>query len=179
MLRTVARKLSETVGGFPRANGQAILARFGGDEFVIVLRPAAARSMAIELAGECCASLQEPIAYEGLEFHAAPSIGIACYPDDGADLTTVLKHADTAMYQAKTGAAPAVAIYSPAMSSRLRDWFDLEARLRRAVLDDGLALQFQPKFRLADDRIVGVEALLRWCDGEFGEILPGQFVAIA
>jgi predicted signal transduction protein with EAL and GGDEF domain len=171
--------LSETVGGFPRANGQAILARFGGDEFVIVLRHAAARSMAIELAGECCASLQEPIAYEGLEFHAAPSIGIACYPDDGADLTTVLKHADTAMYQAKTGAAPAVAIYSPAMSSRLRDWFDLEARLRRAVLDDGLALQFQPKFRLADDRIVGVEALLRWCDGEFGEILPGQFVAIA
>jgi diguanylate cyclase (GGDEF)-like protein len=179
VLRTVARKLSETVGGFPRANGQAILARFGGDEFVIVLRHAAARSMAIELAGECCASLQEPIAYEGLEFHAAPSIGIACYPDDGADLTTVLKHADTAMYQAKTGAAPAVAIYSPAMSSRLRDWFDLEARLRRAVLDDGLALQFQPKFRLADDRIVGVEALLRWCDGEFGEILPGQFVAIA
>ena len=179
VLRTVARKLSETVGGFPRANGQAILARFGGDEFVIVLRHAAARSMAIELAGECCASLQEPIAYEGLEFHAAPSIGIACYPDDGADMTTVDKHSDTAMYQAKTGAAPAVAIYSPAMSSRLRDWFDLEARLRRAVLDDGLALQFQPKFRLADDRIVGVEALLRWCDGEFGEILPGQFVAIA
>ena len=179
VLRTVARKLSETVGGFPQANEHTVLARFGGDEFVIVLRHAAARSMAIELAGKCCASLQDPIAYEGLEFHAAPSIGIACYPDDGADLTTVLKHADTAMYQAKTGAAPAVAVYSPAMSSRLRDWFDLEARLRRAVLDDGLTLQFQPKFRLADDRIVGVEALLRWCDDEFGEILPSQFVAIA
>jgi len=100
------------------------------------------------------------------------SAGIAP-DDDGADLTTVLKHADTAMYQAKTGAAPAVAIYSPAMSSRLRDWFDLEARLRRAVLDDGLALQFQPKFRLADDRIVGVEALLRWCDGEFFMTIVG------
>jgi diguanylate cyclase (GGDEF)-like protein len=179
VLRTVAGKLAATVKNFPPANGHVLLARFGGDEFVIVLRHAAARSTAIELADACCVTLQEAIAYEGIEFHATPSIGVACYPEDGADVTTILKHADTAMYQAKTGAAAPVAVYSPAMSSRLRDWFDLEARLRRAVQDDGLALHFQPKFRLADDRIVGVEALLRWCDADFGEIMPAQFVAIA
>ena len=65
------------------------------------------------------------------------------------------------------------------MSSRLRDWLDLEARLRRAVEGDLLHLQFQPKFRLADDGIAGVEALLRWCDAEHGDIPPARFVEIA
>jgi diguanylate cyclase (GGDEF)-like protein len=179
VLRIVARKLAATVEKFPLDPGRVLLARFGGDEFVIVVRDAAARSVATALAEACSAQLQEPIDYDGLEFHAVPSIGLACYPEDGADVTTVLKHADTAMYQAKSGSASGVVVYSPAMSSRLRDWFDLEARLRRAVLDDRLALQFQPKFRLSDDRIAGVEALLRWNDDEFGEILPSQFISIA
>jgi EAL domain-containing protein (putative c-di-GMP-specific phosphodiesterase class I) len=83
------------------------------------------------------------------------------------------------MYQAKTGSAAAVAVYTPAMSSRLRDWLDLEARLRRAVQDDLLHLHFQPKFCLLDNRIAGVEALLRWCDSEHGDISPNRFVEIA
>jgi EAL domain-containing protein (putative c-di-GMP-specific phosphodiesterase class I) len=83
------------------------------------------------------------------------------------------------MYHAKTGSAAAVAVYTPAMSSRLRDWLDLEARLRHAVQDDLLHLQFQPKFRLLDNRIAGVEALLRWCDSEHGDIPPNRFVEIA
>jgi EAL domain-containing protein (putative c-di-GMP-specific phosphodiesterase class I) len=91
----------------------------------------------------------------------------------------VLKHADTAMYQAKTGSAGSVAVYTAAMSSRLRDWLDLEARLRHAVEKDLLALRFQPKFRLSDQRIAGVEALLRWYDSEHGEIPPSRFVEIA
>jgi diguanylate cyclase (GGDEF)-like protein len=179
VLRDVAGKLAETVGRFERLHRHVALARFGGDEFVVLLRHAEARPIAIQLANACHATLKPPIAYEGLEFHATPSIGIAVYPDDGADVTTVLKHADTAMYQAKTAAASAVAVYSPAMSTRLRDWLDLEARLRRAVAEDGLQLQFQPKFSLADDHVVGVEALLRWCDPEHGEIPPSRFVAIA
>jgi EAL domain-containing protein (putative c-di-GMP-specific phosphodiesterase class I) len=65
------------------------------------------------------------------------------------------------------------------MSSRLRDWLDLEARLRRAVHDGILQLYFQPKFRLTDNQIVGVEALLRWCDSEHGEISPARFIEIA
>ena len=65
------------------------------------------------------------------------------------------------------------------MSSRLRDWLELEARLRRAVEDELLHLVFQPKFRLHDNRLAGVEALLRWCDEEYGEIPPTRFVEIA
>src|SRR5690606_10171758 len=103
----------------------------------------------------------------------------ALYPDDGADVTTVLKHADTAMYQSKSGAAGPIALYTPAMSRRLRDWLELEARLRHAVDDDLLTLVFQPKFNLHDNRLVGVEALVRWRDKEFGEIPPSRFVEIA
>jgi EAL domain-containing protein (putative c-di-GMP-specific phosphodiesterase class I) len=70
-------------------------------------------------------------------------------------------------------------MYTAAMSARLRDWLDLEGRLRRAVQEDLLHLHYQPKFRLSDDRLVGVEALLRWCHTEHGEIPPTRFIEIA
>ncbi|HTY50455.1 MAG TPA: EAL domain-containing protein [Steroidobacteraceae bacterium] len=158
---------------------QLCLARFGGDEFVILLRHAQARAHALRVAEACCAAFHEPVIHDGLEFYPAPSIGLAVHPDDGADVETVLKHADTAMYQAKMGAVARVAAYSPAMSSRLRDWLELEARLRHALRDDRLQLLFQPKFRLTDNRLAGVEALLRWCDAEYGDVSPTRFVEIA
>jgi diguanylate cyclase (GGDEF)-like protein len=179
VLRVVAERLQRTLAQYEGQHQHASVARFGGDEFVILLRRAAARTLAVEIAEACCAAFKEPIAYEGLEFYSAPSIGIAVYPEDGTDVQTVLKHADTAMYQVKSGAVTAVAAYAPAMSSRLRDWLDLEARLRRALKDDLLTLQYQPKFRLSDGRLCGVEALLRWCDAEHGEIPPTRFIEIA
>jgi EAL domain-containing protein (putative c-di-GMP-specific phosphodiesterase class I) len=72
-----------------------------------------------------------------------------------------------------------VAVYTAAMSSRLRDWLELEGKLRRAVQHDQLRMVFQPKFRLSDGRLAGVEALLRWCDEEHGEISPTRFIEIA
>jgi diguanylate cyclase (GGDEF)-like protein len=179
VLRTVAAKLAETVAAYEPARQNISLARFGGDEFVILLRHGDVRSKAIELADQCYSTLRDSIAYEGIEFHTTPSVGVAVYPDDGEDVATVLKHADTAMYHAKSTATHAVAVYTAAMSSRLRDWFELEGRLRRAVRDQALALHYQPKFRLADDRIAGVEALLRWCDPAHGDIPPSRFIAIA
>ncbi|MGH8258431.1 MAG: putative bifunctional diguanylate cyclase/phosphodiesterase, partial [Steroidobacteraceae bacterium] len=166
----------ETASGAP---AHVSVSRFGGDEFVILVRHADARAEAMQLAERCGAAFREPIDHDGLEFYSAPSIGLAIYPADGADVATVLKHADTAMYQAKTGAAAPIALYAPAMSSRLRDWLDLEARLRRAVQEDRVHLLFQPKFRLTDRCLSGVEALLRWCDSEHGDISPNRFVEIA
>jgi diguanylate cyclase (GGDEF)-like protein len=179
VLRTVAGKLAHTLANSQENHGHMTLARFGGDEFVILLKSFEARSVAIRIANACSAGLKDPIAHDGLEFYATPSIGLAVYPDDGSDVATVLKHADTAMYQAKTAGASSVAVYAPAMSGRLRDWLDLEARLRRAVQQDRLQLHYQPKFRLADNQMMGVEALLRWCDTEYGDIPPARFVPIA
>jgi len=123
----VASKLTRALHGYQTTQEQVSLARFGGDEFVILVRHADARSVAMTIAATCCAEFREPIAHEGLEFYSAPSIGLAVYPEDGGDVATVLKHADTAMYQAKNGASSGVAVYSAAMSSHLRDWLDLEA----------------------------------------------------
>lgn len=179
VLRTVAGKITSTLEPFTAEHRHVFVARFGGDEFVILLRHAAARALAVRIAEHCGARFKEPIAYEGMEFYSAASIGVALFPDDGSDVATVLKHADIAMYQAKTGAGESPAVYTPAMSSRLRDWLDLEARLRRAVQEERLHLVYQPKFRLRDNQLTGVEALVRWCDAEHGEIPPTRFIEIA
>jgi EAL domain-containing protein (putative c-di-GMP-specific phosphodiesterase class I) len=114
-----------------------------------------------------------------VEFLTALSVGIAVYPDDGTDVEALLKHADTAMYQAKMSGGPKVVVYAPVMSARIRDSLDLETRLRHALRDDGLALRYQPKFRLTDGAVVGAEALVRWFDRELGEVAPNRFIPVA
>ena len=179
VLRIVAGTLERALEPTKLMHRHVSLARFGGDEFVVILRSRDARAITGRLAQTFCTAFEKPIEYNGLEFYSAPSIGLALFPDDGDDVTTVFKHADAAMYHAKSGSSGAIAFYTAAMSSRLRDWLDLEARLRRAVHDGILRLHFQPKFRLSDNRIVGVEALLRWCDAEHGDISPSRFIEIA
>ncbi|MDE2448887.1 MAG: EAL domain-containing protein [Gammaproteobacteria bacterium] len=179
VLRTVAGKLTHSLQEPEGGPAHVSLARFGGDEFVILVRHREAGDLALRLATKCSGAFKQPIVHEGLEFYSTPSIGVAVYPQDGADVATVLKHADTAMYQSKTGNAGPIAVYAPAMSSRLRDWLELEARLRRAVQEDRVHLRYQPKFSLKDQRLSGVEALLRWYDSEHGEVSPTRFIEIA
>jgi diguanylate cyclase len=179
VLKNVSGKLARVLAPFQAAHHAVSVARFGGDEFVVLVGEAQARSVALEIATACSTMLNEPVAHDGLEFYSAPSIGVAVYPDDGPDVATVLKHADTAMYQAKAGASGSIVMYTAAMSAKLRNWLDLEGRLRRALLDDQLQLHYQPKFRLDNNRLVGVEALMRWCDPEYGDIPPTRFIEIA
>jgi diguanylate cyclase len=179
VLKNVADKLARVLAPFQATHDSISVARFGGDEFVVLVGADQARPIAIEIATACAAMLNDPIAHDGLEFYSAPSIGIAVYPDDGADVATVLKNADTAMYQAKSGATGSIVMYTAAMSARLRDWLDLEGRLRRAVSENQLQLHYQPKFDLRSNRVMGLEALLRWCDSEYGEIPPTRFIEIA
>jgi diguanylate cyclase len=176
---TLERVLEPTKLMLPHSSPALCLARFGGDEFVVLLSSRDARSIAGRLARAICTAFERPIEYNSLEFYAAPNIGLALFPDDGDDVTTVFKHADTAMYHAKGGTSGEIAVYTAAMSSRLRDWLDLEARLRRAVQEGVLGLHFQPKFRLSDHSVAGVEALLRWHDSEHGDIAPARCIEIA
>jgi len=179
VLRTVAGRLTGTLKPLSAQHPSIVLARFGGDEFVVAVRGPQARDVGMQIAAACSDAFAEPIVHDSLEFYSAPSVGMAVFPDDGADVATVLKHADTAMYQAKSGASGPIAVYAPAMSNHLEHWLELEAKLRRAVDNDLLTLMFQPKFSLANDRLVGVEALVRWCDEEYGDIPPTRFVQIA
>ncbi len=179
VLRTVAQRLAESVCTFEARDAQLLVARLGGDEFVVVVAAADARALGLAVATSCRRVLDQPIRIDALEFHCAPSVGMAVFPDDGDDVATVLKHADTAMYQSKADGADGVVVYSAAMSSRLRDWLALEARLRRAVRDEMLHIDFQPKFHLHDGSLAGAEALLRWRDEEHGDVSPSRFVEIA
>jgi diguanylate cyclase (GGDEF)-like protein len=179
VLRIVAQKLARAVSAFHNAQAQIVLSRFGGDEFVVLARHARAHAVGVEIAKACHAMLSNAISYQRLEFLAIPSVGLAVFPNDGHDAETVLKHADTAMYQAKSAGTGAVAVYSPAMSSRLRKYVQLESRLRRAVHDEALSFELQPKFRLADQRLIGAEVLARWNDEELGYVPPSEFIAVA
>ncbi len=178
VLRIVAQKLTQAIAVHQSANNQIVLSRFGGDEFVVV---ACTRTpgLGLEVARACHAMLGAPISYEAAEFFTIPSVGVAEFPEDGADAETVLKHADTAMYHAKSTGTGGVAAYSPSMSSRLRKGMRLESRLRRALQAELLTVEFQPKFRLADQRLIGAEVLSRWHDDELGNVPPSEFIAVA
>jgi diguanylate cyclase len=179
VLKDVAAKLAQTVAQFESQGVRVTAARFGGDEFVLLLQHVNARSIALETADACLRALKDPICYKGLEFYAVPSIGVAIFPRDGADVATVLKNADTAMHHAKSGASDAVVMYAAWMSKRTRDWLDLEGRLRRALHEETLYLHYQPKFQVKNNVLVGVEALLRWQDEEYGDVNPTRFIEIA
>jgi diguanylate cyclase len=179
VLKHVADLLSEVLARYDLRSGDLSLARLGGDEFVILLTDRFAKEVALDVAAACCAALARPIVIHQLEFLATPSIGVAVYPEDGADVEALLKHADTAMYQAKAVGGPSISVYTPVMSARLRDQLELETRLRRAVREERLDVRYQPKFRLSDNIVVGVEALSRWYDADLGEIAPGRFIQIA
>lgn len=179
VLRTVALRLQGTVSALDPADGNVLVSRLGGDEFVLVVRHHEARALGMRVANACRQVLSAPIEFETMEFHCSPSVGIAVFPEDGDDAATVLKHADIAMYQSKADGADEVVAYSAQLASRRRDWLALEARLRRAVRDEMLRLEFQPKFSLESGELVGAEALLRWHDEEHGEVSPSQFIEIA
>jgi diguanylate cyclase (GGDEF)-like protein len=179
ILQKVASVLAAVLAPFTSIDAGAFLARLGGDEFVVLVRHTDALQTALQIAEQACIALETPLTFGTLEFIATPSIGIAVYPDDGKDVETLLKHADTAMYQAKESGGPRVVTYTAAMSARLRNSLELETRLRRALRDDALGIRFQPKFRLLDGALVGAEALVRWCDTELGEIPPSRFIPVA
>jgi diguanylate cyclase (GGDEF)-like protein len=179
VLRIVAQKLTQAISAQQAENNQIVLSRFGGDEFVVIVRHPRAQRVGLEVARACHAVLGAPISYERLEFLAIPSVGVAEFPEDGADAETVLKHADAAMYHAKSTGTGGVAVYLPNMSARQRNVMQLELRLRRAVHAGALTVEFQPKFRLADQRLVGAEVLARWYDEELGQVRPAEFIAVA
>ncbi|MEM9386035.1 MAG: EAL domain-containing protein [Pseudomonadota bacterium] len=155
------------------------LARFGGDEFVVLLNELDVREKAGIIATRVRKALAEPFTYQNRQFVVTPSIGIATYPEDGQDVETLLRRADTAMYQAKSAGRNAVRFYEKTMDDSALDRLELEEELRGAIARDELQLHYQPKVRLADGNVVGVEALLRWQHASRGWISPGQFIPLA
>ena len=155
------------------------LSRFGGDEFVVIVSEIGASSDAELVATRLLQSLAMPIDIGATQIYSSASIGIALYPDDATSMETLLKHADTAMYQAKEQGGNRFLFYQAQQTERVVERLTLDTRLRQALERDELLLHYQPIVELGSRRIVGVEALLRWNDPDRGMVMPGAFISAA
>ncbi|MBR4877487.1 MAG: EAL domain-containing protein, partial [Rhodocyclaceae bacterium] len=173
LLKTVSERLG-------RALRQGdVLGRQGGDEFVVVLPALQSQENAAEVAQRMLTELSEPVMLGITEFTISASLGIAVYPEDGNDVTTLLKHADTAMYAAKGDGRNNFRFFVQEMNDRVHQQVILENGLRRALRDDEFTLFYQPQIEYVTGRVAGVEALLRWPHPELGNIPPDRFIPVA
>ena len=155
------------------------LARWGGDEFVLLLPGLQDVDTAVAIANRCLAVLKEPFSVEGEDLHVSASIGIAASPDASADAETMLRNADTAMYKAKARGGDCMVVYSAEMSAGARNRLSMENALFQAIERDELRLHYQPQISARTGRLAGAEALIRWQHPDQGLVLPAQFIPIA
>ena len=156
------------------------VARVGGDEFTVVIEDIGSSAEAEHIAAKIIAAFEQPLELEnGQEVVISPSIGISLHPDHGSAASDLLKFADTAMYQAKEHGRKTWMVYTEAMDAAARLRATMVAALRKALERNELSLHYQPKLSLLDERITGVEALLRWRSGDLGDVAPGVFIPIA
>ena len=173
LLQTVAQRIIGTV------READLVARFGGDEFVLLLAGTVAPAAVAEVAAKLLAAIGAPLDVAGGSISVTPSIGIALFPAHGSSAAELIKHADTAMYQAKAGGRAAWQFFHPDMAAAVAADLALESRLTQAVRDREFVLHFQPQLRISDGALVGIEALVRWVHPEQGLIQPDAFIPVA
>jgi len=174
VLRVVAERISQ---GLRESD---TVARIGGDEFVILLEEGGAAHDSFEVvADKLTKSVAEPITINGFELYVALSMGICIFPQDGNDSETLLRNADTAMYRAKSSGRNCWRFFDESMARSVARKLELETALRRAIEREELTLMYQPQRALDSDRVVGVEALLRWNRPGQGLVAPLEFIPLA
>ncbi|VVO00841.1 bifunctional diguanylate cyclase/phosphodiesterase [Pseudomonas fluorescens] len=158
------------------------VARMGGDEFTLLLQPRVNRetalNRAIHVAEQILASLVKPFVLEGREFFVTASIGIALSPQDGNELSQLMKNADTAMYHAKERGKNNFQFYQADMNASALERLELESDLRHALEQNEFMLYYQPQFSGDGKRLTGAEALLRWRHPRRGLVPPGDFIPV-
>jgi len=169
-------------GAMTAATGTAsrkVIARIGGDEFVILLSRLRHSEDAALVAKRVNQAVSAPFQIEHSEVHLGCSIGISVCPDDASDAQVLLKQADSAMYEAKRKGRNGFQYYTSRIHERALKRIDLEARLRQAVQNEQFVLHYQPKINCQTGELVGCEALVRWEDPDNGLISPGEFIPLA
>ncbi len=157
---------------------EGLLSRLGGDEFLVVL-PTRNVEAAVSITERLLEAFKSPIQVGEHSLQVTPSIGIAQFPEHGEDIGTLLKHADTAMYEAKRQGRNAFSIYMDQLGERVRERVETEHLLREAVRQGSFKMVYQPILDMRSGRIVGAEALVRWVRPDGTVVLPGHFIGIA
>ncbi|HUR80837.1 MAG TPA: EAL domain-containing protein [Thermoanaerobaculia bacterium] len=155
------------------------VARLGGDEFTVLLPRLHHSQDVAPIAAKIIEAVRYPFHIEAREFYITTSIGISVYPEDGADAETLIKNADTAMYQAKELGRDNYQLFNATVNAKALQRIALEHGLRRALPNDELHVHYQPIFDLRSNRITGMEALLRWNHPQMGNVPPATFIPIA
>ncbi len=173
LLKLVAERLHATV-----RDGDTV-SRLGGDEFILILNDQPGAERIFQAMQRIMDKLAEPIVIGGNELFITCSAGISIYPQDGRDVETLLKNADTAMYRAKDHGRNNFQFYTAEMNERVNERLAVENSLRRAIERKEFLLHYQPRIDLASRMIVGMEALLRWQHPEWGLVAPERFIPLA
>jgi diguanylate cyclase (GGDEF)-like protein/PAS domain S-box-containing protein len=155
------------------------VARLGGDEFTVLLPRLQRSEDAAPVASKIIEAVRYPFHIEGREFFITTSIGISLFPEDGVDAESLIKNADTAMYQAKEVGRDNYQLFNALVNANALQRIALEHGLRKAMTSGELAVHYQPIFDLRSGRTTGMEALLRWTHPQMGVIPPNTFIPIA
>ncbi|HXN23874.1 MAG TPA: EAL domain-containing protein [Candidatus Dormibacteraeota bacterium] len=173
LLQSIAKRLVDCV------RGSDTVSRQGGDEFVVLLSEVEQFEDAAIAARRMLLAVAEVHSINQHDLHVTTSIGLSVYPDDGLDAETLIKNADTAMYQAKENGRQSYQFFKPAMNVRAVERQSIEESLRSALERQEFALHYQPKINLRTGEITGAEALIRWTHPIRGPVSPAQFIPIA
>ena len=174
LLQSVSARLLQLV-----REGDTV-SRLGGDEFVVILNGIGdAAAIADLLDARLIPAMREPHEVEGSELYVSCSVGVAIYPDHGTDMDTLMRHADAAMYQAKSGGRDHARMFTPQMEEQQLQQLHLETDLRHAIERHELVLYYQPRIDARSGRLNGVESLIRWQHPQRGLIAPDSFIPAA
>ncbi|HEX4387502.1 MAG TPA: EAL domain-containing protein [Steroidobacteraceae bacterium] len=173
LLKTVAQRIRSTM------RSTDVVVRMGGDEFVVILKGVKSTDQVNEAAGRINHALAAPMVVDGRTIVTTVSIGVALYPHDGTDMGELLRHSDTAMYQAKDRGRNNFQLFMPGMDKRLKERIAIESSLRTALQSRQLDVHYQPIVDIESHRVVALEALLRWKHPNHGYVRPERFVNIA
>ncbi len=183
LLRTAGGRLAASLRAYDSltrnaGEGEHAIARLGGDEFIVMVSDIDRAVDVAAIAQRLVKTLEQPLVLQGTEVFVGGSIGVAIYPDDGRDIDTLLKNADTAMYRAKEAGRGAFQFYDASMNARALDRLLMETRLRRALERQEFVLHYQPRVDVPSGRVVGAEALIRWQHPEQGLLPPADFIPL-
>ncbi|WP_425253761.1 EAL domain-containing protein [Janthinobacterium sp. NFX145] len=174
LLQSVSKRLLQLV-----REGDTV-SRLGGDEFVVILNGVGdAAAIAVLLDTRLIPAMREPHQVEGNALYVSCSVGVAVYPDHGDDMDTLMRHADAAMYQAKSGGRDHARMFTPQMQEQQLQQLHLESDLRHAIERQELVLYYQPRIDAKSSRLNGVESLIRWQHPQHGLIAPDSFIPAA
>ena len=173
LLKAVAQRIRATV------RAEDVVVRMGGDEFIVILRSVRSSEQVNETAVRINEALSAPVQVDGRPLVTTVSIGVSLYPRDGADMGELLRHSDTAMYQAKDRGRNNFQLFSPGMDRKLKERMAIETSLRTALTRQQLDVHYQPIIDIQTNRVVALESLLRWKVPGQGFIPPDKFIAVA